>query len=102
MRATLVLAFALLATPAFAGTLDDAQHAGILRVGTPGDYAPFSLHQPDGSYRGADITEVQRLADHLHLKVEFVPTTWSHLADDTKAGRFDIAVGGISVTPARQ
>ena len=102
MRLAPLAILALLIAPAKAGTLDDIQHAGTLRVGTPGDYAPFSLHQPDGSYRGADITEVQRLADHLHLKIEFVPTTWGHLADDTKAGRFDIAVGGISITPARQ
>ena len=102
MRSALVLTLALLTTPALAGTLDDAQHAGLLRVGTPGDYAPFSLRQPDGSYRGADITEVQRLAEHLHLKIEFVPTSWRNLAEDTKAGRFDMAVGGISVTPARQ
>ena len=45
---------------------------------------------------------MQRLADHLHLKVAFVPTSWKTLADDTKAGKFDIAVGGISVTPARK
>ena len=102
MRLALIALATLLATPAAARTLDDIQHSGTLRVGTPGDYAPFSLHQPDGSYHGADITEVQRLADHLHLKVAFIPTTWSHLADDTKADRFDIAVGGISVTPARQ
>jgi cyclohexadienyl dehydratase len=101
MRLPLIAAL-LLATPALAGTLDDAQRAGVLRVGTPGDYAPFSLRQPDGTYRGADVTEVQRLADHLHLKIEFVPTTWGHLADDTKAGRFDMAVGGISITPARR
>ncbi|MEJ1978975.1 MAG: transporter substrate-binding domain-containing protein [Acetobacteraceae bacterium] len=87
---------------ACAGTLDDAKQAGVLRVGTPGDYAPFSLRQPDGSYRGADVTEVQRLADHLGLKVTFVPTAWGKLADDAKANRFDIAVGGISITPARK
>jgi cyclohexadienyl dehydratase len=87
---------------ASAGTLDDARQAGVLRVGTPGDYAPFSLRQPDGSYRGADVTEVQRLADHLGLKVVFVPTAWGKLADDAKAHRFDVAVGGISITPARK
>lgn len=107
MRLPLALALILagaLAWPvaAPAGTLDDARARGTLRVGTPGDYTPFSLRQPDGSYRGADITEVQRLASALNLKVEFVPTSWSHLADDTKAGRFDIAVGGISVSPARR
>lgn len=106
MHPTCILSLALLAGAAFAngataGALDDVQRSGVLRVGTPGDYAPFSLRQPDGSYRGADITEVERLAEHLHLKVEYVPTTWGHLADDTKAKKFDVAVGGISVTPAR-
>ena len=90
------------AAPAWAGTLDDARASGVLRVGTPGDYAPFSLRQADGSYRGADVTEAERLAQHLNLRLQFVPTAWGKLADDTKAGKFDIAVGGISITPARQ
>ena len=98
----LLLAGPVIATPARAGTLDDARAAGVLRVGTPGDYAPFSLRQPDGSYRGADIVEVERLASRLGLKAVYVPTAWGKLAEDAKAGRFDIAVGGISVTPARR
>ncbi len=103
MRLTLSLAVCLgVATSASAGVLDDARSAGVLRVGTPGDYAPFSLRQPDGSYRGADVTEAERLAKHLNLRVQWVPTAWGKLADDTKAGKFDIAVGGISITPARQ
>ena len=102
-RLTIGLAICVgLARPACAGTLDDARASGTLRVGTPGDYAPFSLRQPDGSYRGADVVEAERLAKHLNLRLEWVPTAWGKLADDTKAGRFDIAVGGISVTPARQ
>lgn len=97
------LAFALLAAaPAYAGTLDDARQAGVLRVGTPGDYAPFSLRGADGSYRGADVTEAERLAAKLGLKLEWVPTSWGKLAEDTKAHRFDIAVGGISITAARR
>lgn len=94
--------FAALAAPVGAATLDDAHASGKLRVGTPGDYAPFSLRQPDGSYRGADVVEVERLAKHLGLQVEWVPTAWGKLADDTKAGKFDLAVGGISITPARR
>ena len=87
---------------AWAGTLDDIRQAGVLRVGTPGDYAPFSLRIPDGSYTGADVAEAERLAQQLGLKLEWVPTSWSKLADDTRAHRFDIAVGGISITPARK
>ena len=31
-----------------------------------------------------------------------MPTAWGKLADDTKTGKFDVAVGGISITPARR
>ena len=99
---TLSIALLLFTAPAWAGTLDDARQAGVLRVGTPGDYAPFSLKGADGSYTGADVTEATRLAQHLGLKLEWVATSWGKLADDTKAHRFDIAVGGISISPARK
>ena len=98
----LTLALVLSATPALAGVLDDARTAGVLRVGTPGDYAPFSLREADGSYRGADVAEAERLAGRLGLRLEWVPTSWGKLAEDTKAHKFDIAVGGISITPARR
>ncbi len=87
---------------ASAGALEDARAAGALKIGTPGDYAPFSLHAPDGTYHGADVMEAERLAQHLGLKIEWVPTSWKTLADDMKAHKFDIAVGGISITPARR
>ena len=96
------IALAAAAGPAWAGVLDDMRQAGVMRVGTPGDYAPFALRGSDGSYQGADVTEAERLAQSLGLKVVWVPTSWGKLADDTKAHRFDIAVGGISVTPARK
>lgn len=98
----LTLVFLLSATPALAGVLDEARTAGVLRVGTPGDYAPFSLREADGSFRGADVVEAERLAGKLGLRLEWVPTSWGKLAEDTKAHKFDIAVGGISITPARR
>jgi cyclohexadienyl dehydratase len=85
-----------------AGEVLDRIHAtGVLRVGTTGDYRPFSFRQPDGSYQGADIDMARRLAARLGVKAEFVPTRWSELKADYLARRFDIAVGGISVTPER-
>jgi cyclohexadienyl dehydratase len=73
----------------------------MLRVGTTGDYTPFSLKQPDGSYRGADIEMAHDLAERLGVRVEFVPTIWVELLDDFLADRFDIAMGGVTVTPVR-
>jgi len=71
-----------------------------LRVGTTGDYAPFSLER-QRVLRGADIARAQRFASSLGVSVRFVRTRWSTLMQDYARGAFDIAAGGISVTPER-
>jgi len=75
--------------------------AGVLRVGTTGDYTPFSRKRPDGGHEGADIEMAHDLAERLGVRVEFVPTIWVELLDDFLADRFDIAMGGVTVTAAR-
>ncbi|MBU6497196.1 MAG: transporter substrate-binding domain-containing protein [Rhodospirillales bacterium] len=77
------------------------KQAGVLRIGTTGDYKPFSYRGADGALVGADITMAKALAADLGVKAEFVPTTWKTLLPDFQAGRFDIAVGGITLNPVR-
>ena len=72
----------------------------MLRVGTTGDYAPFSFER-NGALSGADVDLGGILARHLKVTPVFVRTTWATLMDDLRADRFDLALGGISVTPAR-
>lgn len=87
---------------ATAGEVLDAIRArGSLRVGTTGDYKPFSSLGPDGRYRGADIRMAERLAASLGVRVEWVPTIWARMNQDFADRRFDIAVGGVTVQPAR-
>jgi cyclohexadienyl dehydratase len=83
-------------------TLRRIRDAGVLRVGTTGDYTPFSLLQRDGGYRGADIDMAHDLAARLGTRVVFVSSVWVDLLDDFLAGKFDIAMGGVTITPARQ
>jgi cyclohexadienyl dehydratase len=75
--------------------------AGVLRIGTTGDYAPFSIER-DGVLTGADVELGEALAARLHVAPVFVRTSWSSLLEDLQADRFDVAIGGISVTPARE
>ncbi|WP_247749284.1 MULTISPECIES: transporter substrate-binding domain-containing protein [unclassified Rhizobium] len=83
------------------GALAAIRQAGVLKVGTTGDYKPFSYKGADGALVGADINMAKDLAASLGVKVEFVTTTWKTMLDDFKAGQFDVAVGGITVNPAR-
>lgn len=92
----------LLIPPAFAGkALDAIRERGVLRVGTTGDYKPFTFRNPDGTYSGADIVMAHHLANELQVKLEFVKTTWSTLLPDFTAQKYDVAMGGVSILPER-
>lgn len=90
-----------LALPAAARPLAAIKADGTLRVGLTGDYAPFSLRGPDGKIAGADVTMAEALAKSLGVKLAIVPTTWKTLKDDLVADKYDVGMGGISVTPDR-
>jgi cyclohexadienyl dehydratase len=77
----------------------EASHT--LKVGLTGDYAPYSVRGADGTVGGADVTMARALARLLGATVEIVPTTWKTMKSDLQADRFDIAMGGVSVTPDR-
>ncbi|PKL02209.1 MAG: cyclohexadienyl dehydratase [Synergistetes bacterium HGW-Synergistetes-2] len=99
----LVLFLFSIAGQAAAGArLDRVMETKVLRVGTPGDYRPFAmLDKSTGKYEGHDIDLAELLASELGVAVEFVPTTWSKLMEDYLAGKFDVAVGGITRSLAR-
>ena len=82
-------------------TVAQIQERGYLLVGASGDYCPMSMLGEDGAYWGFDADLAQDLADDLGVELRFVPTTWPTLLDDTVAGRFDIALCGVSITDAR-
>lgn len=96
----LVLACTLPA-PAQESALDRVARTGVLRVGTTADYRPFSSRE-GSEYVGYDVDIARLAADALGARVEFVPTTWGKLTADMQAGKFDLAVGGITRTLKRQ
>ena len=83
--------------------LDKIMEAKVIRVGTPGDYRPFAI-KTDTGYSGHDIDVIETMAKEMGVKVEYVPTSWPNLLKDIQAGKFDVAVGGITrnVTRMRQ
>ena len=90
------------ASAAVDNQLDAIRAAGVLRIGTTGDYKPFSYRTGTGTYVGLDIEMAESLAWSLGVKLELVATTWPTLMQDLAANHFDIAMGGISITPERQ
>ena len=88
---------------ALAETPDGIRERGVLRVGTAGDYQPMSYLDPEtGKYVGFDAELAEDLAAVLGVDIEYVPTSWPTLTEDTLEGKFDLAICGITVTDARK
>ena len=67
-----------------------------LRVGTSGDYPPFSLRG-----EGFDIDLIKRFASDSGYEIEWHGFDWPELSSAVTASQFDLAVGGITWRPHR-
>lgn len=101
LAATLFATAAVAAPSEPASRLDTVISDGKLRVCTPGDYKPFSLHLSDGGFEGLDIDLIQAAARDLGVEAQLVKSSWPTLMEDF-IDKCDVAVGGISVTLERQ
>lgn len=103
LAVALALTFSSLPARADSSILDEILARGSLRVGLTGDYRPFSLKdKATGDYSGLDVDMAGELAKALGVKLEIVQTKWADLLNDLVAGKYDVAVGGVSVTMDRQ
>ena len=89
----------LAAMPARAqSVLSEILARGTLRVGLTGDYRPFSIKDADGHFTGLDVDEAEALAKGMGVTLEIVPTAWPNLMADLLAHKYDVGMGGITVT----
>jgi len=73
----------------------------LLRVGTSGDYAPFSQQGPAGQRDGFDVALARAYARDRGLAIRWVPVRWATLNSDFGAGRFDVVMSGVTIRPER-
>lgn len=78
------------------------QARGVLRVGMSGDYAPFCLcSEAEDSCAGFEVDAAHRLAVDLGVGLEIVRFRWPELRQDLEAGKFDVAMSGVTMRPER-
>lgn len=75
-----------------------------LRVGTTGDFMPFSYVVPSSSdfFNGVDIEMAKDLAASLDAELEFVETSWPTMMADLQADKFDLCMSGVTIKLDRQ
>ena len=102
---------AALAVTSFAGStapaaaegdsvLIDIQKRGKLRVGMA-TFVPWAMRDTEGNLIGFEIDVAKKVAEDMGVEVEFVPTAWSGIIPALIAKKFDVIIGGMSITPQR-
>ncbi|MFD4910054.1 ABC transporter substrate-binding protein [Kitasatospora purpeofusca] len=116
LPAALTTASALLLTAACGGpeapktNLDKAREAvpaaqraaGVLRIGSDLNYPPVAFRGADGRPDGLDPDLAEALGRVLGLRIELVDTPFDELIPGVNSKAFDVAMSGISDTPARR
>lgn len=95
--AALALLLALVASPA----ASQSSSGQTLRVATH-EAAPFAMKGPDGVWSGPAISLWQDIAADLGLAYEITEVPLAEMVDGVAEGRFDAAVGAMTVTPQRE
>lgn len=82
--------------------LSDIQKRGKLRISTDPNYEPQSFLDADGNFTGFDVDVAREIAKRLGVEAEFVTPDWDVITAGNWAGQWDISVGSMTVTTARQ
>lgn len=83
-----------------ASVIEEIKKRGVMRVGMS-TFVPWAMRAKDGSLIGFEIDVAKKVAEGMDVEIEFVPTAWSGIIPALIAKKFDVIIGGMSITPGR-
>ncbi|MBR2047467.1 MAG: transporter substrate-binding domain-containing protein [Oscillospiraceae bacterium] len=104
---SVILAVALMAV-CFAGcgsqglTVADIQKAGKLTIATSPDFPPFEYLDENGQPTGIEIEIMELICQELGVELVIEQMNFDSVLPGVQAGKYDVGVSGISVTPDRE
>ncbi len=73
---------------------------GSIRVGLD-IFVPWAMKDKKGELIGFEVDVARKLAEDMGIGLELIPTEWSGIIPALVAGKFDVIIGGMSVTAER-
>ncbi len=64
-------------------------------------FVPWAMRDTQGNLIGFEIDVANKLATDLGVKLELVPTAWDGIIPALLASKFDVIIGGMTVTTKR-
>lgn len=85
---------------AAASLIEEVKRRGSLRIGLS-TFVPWAMRNKQGELVGFEVDVATRLAQDMSVRPDLVPTAWDGIIPALLSGRFDVIIGGMSVTVAR-
>ncbi len=83
-------------------TVDDIKKKGELVIATSPDFPPFESLDENGNVEGIEIEILNIVCEELGVKLNIKQMNFDTVIPGVQAGKFDVGVSGISVTPERE
>lgn len=80
--------------------IETIKKRGAIRVGMA-TFVPWAMRDKKGELIGFEIDVAKKLAKDMDVEIEYVPTAWDGIIPALLAGKFDVIIGGMTITPAR-
>jgi polar amino acid transport system substrate-binding protein len=87
-------------TLAAESAIEQIAKRGVVRVGMD-VFVPWAMKDKKGELIGFEIDIANKLAEDMGVKAEFVPTKWSGIIPALITGKFDVLIGGMTITTQR-
>ena len=81
--------------------LSTIEEKGEITIAMEGTWAPWTYHDENGVLTGYDTEVGKLIAEGLGVEPVFVEGEWDGLLAGIDAGRYDIMINGVDVTPER-
>ncbi|MDD7384176.1 MAG: transporter substrate-binding domain-containing protein [Actinomycetaceae bacterium] len=75
---------------------------GTLIVGLEGTYPPYSFHDESGELKGFEVDLINKIADDMGVKTQFVETKWDSLIAGVDVNKYDVVINNVGETEERK
>lgn len=83
-----------------ASVIESIKESGVIKIGLS-LFNPWSMRDKKGDLIGFELDVGRKLAADMGVEVEFIPTAWDGIIPALVAGKFDVIISGMSITPER-
>jgi octopine/nopaline transport system substrate-binding protein len=93
---------AVLGAATLLGASAQAKEWKTVTIALEGSYAPWNLTLPGGKLGGFEPELIANLCDRVKLQCKLVAQDWDGMIPGLLAGKFDVLMDAISITPERE